>query len=459
LVLVQALSVGLYALWMTMQTSDKLSLVSSEYLPEMELAAQVEREVLNARIHFVYFVTVQKAGSLEKGWERFRRSQQQLAKLQALVERSADFAALRPDLDQLRRDFASYEPVLERIIDTVKRDQNRGPEYTALLNEWARLGGVMVDSAGRLSHRGAQLTDASAMQASSRRATLTLAGACLAGLLFGAALTFFFMRSIDRDLRTIVRELGDASSQVAGAALQIAGSAQSLSQDASEQAASLEETSASSEHVNSLTNRNAENSRSAAGNMGEASQRIEEANFNLDSMVAAMKDISASSEKIAKIIQVIDDISFQTNILALNASVEAARAGEAGLGFAVVAGEVRNLAQRCAQAAKDTAGLIEDSIAKSADGQIKLHRVTTAVYSITESATNVRTILDDVKNGSEEQARGIEQVTRALTQIEKLTQRTAANAKKSAAAGEELSAQSETLRDVVTRLSSMAGGA
>jgi methyl-accepting chemotaxis protein/methyl-accepting chemotaxis protein-1 (serine sensor receptor) len=168
-----------------------------------------------------------------------------------------------------------------------------------------------------------------------------------------------------------------------------------------------------------------------------------------------MNGINSSSEKISKIIKVIDEIAFQTNILALNAAVEAARAGEAGMGFAVVADEVRNLAQRSAQAARDTAGLIEESIAKSNDGKTKLEQVAKAVRSITESSGKVKTLVDEVKLGSQEQARGIEQVAKAITQMERVTQATAASAEESASASEELTAQSEALREIVVELAGM----
>jgi len=185
---------------------------------------------------------------------------------------------------------------------------------------------------------------------------------------------------------------------------------------------------------------------------------VADANRKLEQMVGSMKDINSSSDKISKIIKVIDEIAFQTNILALNAAVEAARAGEAGMGFAVVADEVRNLAQRCAQAAKDTAGLIEESIAKSTEGSAKLDQVAEAIRSITENATQVKTLVDEVNLGSQEQARGIEQVAKAISQMEQVTQKTAANAEESASAGEELSAQAETLRGIVERLTEMVGG-
>jgi methyl-accepting chemotaxis protein/methyl-accepting chemotaxis protein-1 (serine sensor receptor) len=231
-----------------------------------------------------------------------------------------------------------------------------------------------------------------------------------------------------RELRAITSELGEVASQIASAAAQVAGSSQSLAQGSSEQAASLEETSASSEQISSMTRRNAESSRAAAENMLVASQRVEDANRHLALMMTSMNDINASSDRISKIIKVIDEIAFQTNILALNAAVEAARAGEAGMGLAVVADEVRNLAQRCAQAARDTAGMIEDSIAKSNDGKSKLDLVVTAIDSINESAAKVKHLVDQVSSGSVEQSRAIEQVAGAIVQMEKVTQSTAANA-------------------------------
>ena len=174
-------------------------------------------------------------------------------------------------------------------------------------------------------------------------------------------------------------------------------------------------------------------------------------------MVGSMKEINASSDKIAKIIKVIDEIAFQTNLLALNAAVEAARAGEAGMGFAVVAEEVRSLAQRCAQAAKDTESLIEESIQKSHDGRTKLEQVTSAVASVTESATKVRVLVDELDLASQEQAEGMQQVTSAIVTMEQVTQKTAASAEETASAGEQLSAQSMTLRDMVDRLSMLVG--
>jgi methyl-accepting chemotaxis protein len=233
----------------------------------------------------------------------------------------------------------------------------------------------------------------------------------------------------------------------------VASSSQTLAQGASEQAASLEETSASSEEITAMTRKNAENSAIAATLMADVDHRVTEGNQTLEQMMQSMQEITGSSDKISKIIKVIDEIAFQTNILALNAAVEAARAGEAGMGFAVVADEVRSLAQRSAQAAKDTAALIEESITKSNEGGTRLQRVAAVIRAITESTVKVKTLVDEVNLGSQEQARGIEQISKAISQMDRVTQGTAASAEEGASASEELSAQAEAMGHAVHKLS------
>jgi methyl-accepting chemotaxis protein/methyl-accepting chemotaxis protein-1 (serine sensor receptor) len=272
-----------------------------------------------------------------------------------------------------------------------------------------------------------------------------------------AVVVVTIVRQINRALRQAVADLSEGSDQMSSAASQVSSSSQSLAQGSSEQAASLEETSASSEEINSMARKNTENSRSAADLVSQSQQKFVETNQRLEQTVVAMGEINTQSGKISKIIKVIDEIAFQTNILALNAAVEAARAGEAGMGFAVVADEVRNLAQRCAQAAKDTSALIEESITKSNDGKTKVDQVATAIHEITEESSKVKTLVDEVNLGSQEQARGIEQIAKAITQMEQVTQKTAANAEESASAAEELNAQSESLKGVVGRLTALVG--
>jgi len=274
----------------------------------------------------------------------------------------------------------------------------------------------------------------------------------------GSGVGLVIVRGTNGVLKTSVTALTEGSEQVVSAAGQVSTSAQSLSQGATEQAASLEETSASMEEMASMARKNSENTQEAAGLMKEVDQRVNESNQALSAMVASMTAIQDSSAKVAKIIKTIDEIAFQTNILALNAAVEAARAGEAGMGFAVVADEVRNLAQRSAQAAKDTASLIEESLLRSQEGSGKVDLVATSIGEITTSVTRVKGIVDEVREASRQQTQGIDQVAQAIAQMEKVTQTTAATAEESAAASEELNAQAESATVVVRQLQSLVGG-
>ncbi len=279
--------------------------------------------------------------------------------------------------------------------------------------------------------------------------------ASLLVIAIGTLLSWFMISSLNKHLSQAISELSEGAEQIASAAMQVSGSSQSLAQGSSEQAASLEEVSASSEEINSMARKNTDNSRNMAGLVGQSEGTFKKTNEQLETMVVSMDQINQSSDKISRIIKVIDEIAFQTNILALNAAVEAARAGEAGMGFAVVADEVRNLAHRSAQAAKDTAVLIEESIARSNDGKVKVDEVAAAIRTITADSGKIKTLVDEVTLGSEEQSRGFEQISKAINQMEQVTQTTAANAEESAAAAEEMNAQSETLKEIVGRLSAM----
>ena len=282
---------------------------------------------------------------------------------------------------------------------------------------------------------------------------IVLLATCVGGLVA------YQVYGIDRALRHAVIQMRDGAEQVMSAASQVSVSSQSLSQGATEQAASLEETSASMEQMASMTRMNADNAEQAATLMGEVDAQVATSNRMLGQMVTAMASIRDSSAKVSKIIKTIDEIAFQTNILALNAAVEAARAGEAGMGFAVVADEVRNLAQRAAQAARDTASLIDEARQNAEQGGQTVEQVTAAITQFTASVSKVKGIAEEVNSASRQQAQGIDQVTQAIAQMEKVTQNNAATAEESAAASEELNAQSEVSVRLVRDLEAMVGGA
>ena len=281
--------------------------------------------------------------------------------------------------------------------------------------------------------------------------TLALTGCSL--------LAFFVLRNVTGFLRASTHELHDHSEAITLASRQIAAAAHELANGATEQAASLEETAGSSLRINAVAKRNSESSHAAAELVTRSRNTFAAANRALDDMVKAIDQIHAESGKISRIIKVIDEIAFQTNILALNAAVEAARAGESGMGFGVVADEVRNLAQRCAQAARDTAELIEGSISLSNDGKTKVDQVAAAIRAVTNEAAKIKELVDDVNLSSQEQTSGIDQVVRAITQIEQVTQRNAATAEESASSVAELNAQSEILKGIVDQLTVVVGGA
>jgi methyl-accepting chemotaxis protein len=239
----------------------------------------------------------------------------------------------------------------------------------------------------------------------------------LSGLVVVVALSvvFFVARGVTRTLSRVSREIGNGARELSRAAGQVAGTASSLSEGATEQAASLEETSASMEEMASITRQTADRTREAEVLIDAVHQQALASHQALDDMVQSMAAIEESSAKVGHIIKAIDEFAFQTNILALNAAVEAARAGEAGKGFAVVAGEVRNLAQRSAEAARGTAGLIEESIAKSKAGSQKVQSVAGAISAVTAKVGQVKALVTDVSEGSRQQAQGIAQVAQAVS--------------------------------------------
>jgi len=265
-------------------------------------------------------------------------------------------------------------------------------------------------------------------------------------------------RSITKPINRIVEGMNEGASQVASASGQVSSASQQLAEGSSEQAASIEETSSSLEEMSSMTKQNADNANQADGLMKDANQIVSKANDSMTELTGSMEEISKASEETSKIIKTIDEIAFQTNLLALNAAVEAARAGEAGAGFAVVADEVRNLAMRAADAAKNTAELIEGTVKKVKEGGDLVSTTNEAFVQVAESSSKVGELVSEIAAASKEQAQGIEGTNKAVSEMDKVVQQNAANAEESASASEEMNAQAEQMKGFVNDLVTLVGG-
>ncbi len=436
--------------------------LSETHMPLLQAAAEIDSALAGQELAITKYTIYRQEKYLAEYHQLDKVVDRALAKLQKVVAADQELVE-RGWLKHIKAIATQHDALVvspgRALIKALKANQPQ--EVWSPLADKVSLGAVevmkLIDTFLKDNNREAERVANAAKDTVGLADTIIITvglGALLAGIL----LAYFITRSITKPIKRTVEELTIGAQQVAEASGQVASSGQSLAEGSSEQAASLEETSSSLEELSSMTTQNAENAHQADALMKEAGQIVQKANESMEKLREAMDKIDAASDETAKIIKTIDEIAFQTNLLALNAAVEAARAGEAGAGFAVVADEVRSLALRAAEAAKNTASLIETNIQDIKQGSDLVTATGEAFNEVRESVGKVGELVAEIAAASQEQSQGIDQINQAATQMDKVTQQIAANAEESAAASEELSAQAETMLGQVGELKVLVEG-
>lgn len=412
----------------------------SERREKTELITTLRDYVSEARIANFKGQLEDDGDQLKKALKYLDMIDEITTKLQTLSSAPDDLEALGEifkTTDEYRTAMTEYFSSLDKLTELGKTRTDIGNSILAITDNMAK------------ETLASTLNLTSTTEDNARASMNTLYIIVLAGIILGIVIAVMLTKSILKPIVRVADELGNGADQVFNASDQLSLASQELADGSSEQASSIEETSSTLDETSSMIKQNTENTKKASELTQKAKDMSIEGNEKMKIMMEAMDDIKNSSNEIAKIIKVIDDIAFQTNMLALNAAVEAARAGDAGMGFAVVAEEVRILAQRSTQAAKDTSEMIENSINKSEKGVTIASQVAEFLETIHVQSEKINEIVKEISVASQEQTQGVVQISKAVAQMEQVTQSIASNAEESAASSEELNAQAENMKQIV----------
>ncbi|MFT3783623.1 MAG: methyl-accepting chemotaxis protein [Nibricoccus sp.] len=406
------------------------------------------------------FLLTRDKANVTKARDSFAAMQKQLATIEKELKEAEALDASLADpakmklLKQLQENTVAYLGGFDKVVaESDSRD--------AIVKEkLEKLAPKVTDRIGAVRASLRDIQDKLDQEASrvEKQNQLLVLGFSILGIVIGSIGAWWITRSVNGPIRALTSRLTGGAEHTAAAAGQVTSASQSMADGSSRQAAALEESSASLEEMAGMTRKNAENAQSAKALANQTRAAADAGSDDMKEMKVAMSAIQSSSAEVSKIIKTIDEIAFQTNLLALNAAVEAARAGEAGLGFAVVAEEVRSLAQRSVQAARETAQKISDSTAKSEQGAKISDKVAKSLDEITAKARQVDELIAEIATASQEQSQGIEQVSRAVSDMDRVTQANAATAQQTSAAASELNNQTDQLKIVIRELMQMVNG-
>jgi methyl-accepting chemotaxis protein len=431
--------------------------------PVRRMVEAADRLALGDVEQTIESTTRDEVGQLAGSFQRMIESQKELAAVAERIAAGDPAVEVKPrsDKDVLGRSFVSLRSTIGELasetgtlVDAARAgDLNRRGDAAKFRGSFHQLVGGINDTLDAMS---APINEASAVleRVADRDLTARMTGSYRGD----------FSRIKDALNLTVGRldealtQVSAASEQVAAAAEQISSGSQSLAQGSSEQASALEEVSSSLQQMSSMTRQNSGSAQEASSLSESARSSTQKGVQSMERLAGAIEQIKQSSDQTAKIVKTIDEIAFQTNLLALNAAVEAARAGEAGKGFAVVAEEVRNLAMRSAEAAKTTAGLIEQAVQNAGGGVQLSEEVVQNLSDIDQRIGKVREVAAEIAASAEQQSQGIGQISAAVEQMNEVTQQVAANSEESASASEELSSQAEVMRGLVGQFQLSDGG-
>ncbi len=385
---------------------------------------------------------------------KYKQTRQAIEKKWALKKNNITVILKTIKLSDFQQTWAVSEGVIAKIAQL----------EDTIFDQWNNNNGLRQPlqlTAAQVSEKSKKISEASnsIIESSNRAVGRVSLAVSLGGVLLLGGLGLLISRSINISLRRSIDGLIEGADQVSASSGQVASASRQLAEGASEQAGSIEETSSSLEEMAAMTKLNANNADQANHLMVSTKETVSQARHSMEELTASMSEISRASEDTSKIIKTIDEIAFQTNLLALNAAVEAARAGEAGAGFAVVADEVRNLAMRAAEAAKNTADLIEGTVKRVKGGSELVEKTDKEFRQVAASVGKSGELVGEISAASQEQAQGIEQVNKAVNEMDRVVQQNAANAEESASASEEMNAQAERMKEFVAELVALVGGA